>query len=874
MSRPQVSIERLPARRMSSEPREAMNCKSCRKRKIKCNRTRPSCEACTVFQCPCIYDAVPKKRGPKTDVLEALLRRVDGLERRLQEGKRPSSPSNEEGPPAKITSDGSNHARGEENRPPKLDPDSAPATQDEPVPASAVTQRSLQAQNLHHHALPLSPSTQPIFPSDSAVDTFFARINGKPFHILDESTTRQQLRLGQLPRCLSMAIYTITMRYDPKPIESETTLSRTVAECTRRTRQQVDPDQPSIEGIQTLLILSLALYANGQGKKAYMTLSNCIAMAIALDLFREVSPKMNISPSDREIRRRLLWTCYMLDRFMACGSKRPSLISDHSLSLRLPSWLSASSGLRVEGEMFNTGPNIQYSSDPRRKGQDPTALLIDITRILGITNQYLAAGGVKGDSHFPWHALSNLSKIRQQLDIWASGTQDIFASIETFFHHPESTTLLLSKLIYHLIHCLIYRPFLPIDLVELRGTGQHQSWQIDATNLCFAHANAIAELVELGRNNPLVEWPGFVSYCICTAATVHIHGVHYQGAEGDVFSFSSDFLTREMNQLSWLQSLWASAQYQRQLLQTLYSAHSELVRTLASNPLRFSPVFHLEDFFDRYTGYSFDDSFVKLTDLLTEDSPNDSSTFSQNTPAQYPSHNTAVSPFAYPQHRRQSTVQHQTLSPPKSHHTEPAPNSPGLNFAFPPQTIPVTQRPNQRPSELSLTVPEQQTLLSNNTGIQSQTSSSTFPFSPFPPPQDNMLNLFPATSPPPNPLYATFPFDPHHQLQNNPQGIIGSGATALTPGAQSQGSHGTSGSEAGSAEKDPFLLLLEQLAENEQNSLGAGPGELDFFLAAGNATLDGDKPDVTRELGDTGPQTNNGGGGASGNEKDAEHPRL
>lgn len=35
MARPQVSIERLPARRMSNEPRESMNCKSCRKRKVR-----------------------------------------------------------------------------------------------------------------------------------------------------------------------------------------------------------------------------------------------------------------------------------------------------------------------------------------------------------------------------------------------------------------------------------------------------------------------------------------------------------------------------------------------------------------------------------------------------------------------------------------------------------------------------------------------------------------------------------------------------------------------------------------------------------------------------------------------------------------------
>jgi hypothetical protein len=34
-------------------------------------------------------DATPKKRGPKPDVLEALLKRMDGLEKRLQDEKKP-----------------------------------------------------------------------------------------------------------------------------------------------------------------------------------------------------------------------------------------------------------------------------------------------------------------------------------------------------------------------------------------------------------------------------------------------------------------------------------------------------------------------------------------------------------------------------------------------------------------------------------------------------------------------------------------------------------------------------------------------------------------------------------------------------------------
>jgi len=223
-------------------------------------------------------------------------------------------------------------------------------------------------------------------------------------------------------------------------------------------------------------------------------------MAMALELHREFDLKTRVTPVEKEMRRRLFWTCYLMDRFMACGSKRPSLIADKCILLRLPSWTPGPTSLPVEGEFFQNGSNLQYHSGSGKKSQGSSGMLIDIVRILGITNRYLAAGGVKGDSHFPWHSLSNLSKIRQDLDIWASGTQDVFSSIDTLFGQPDSTTLVLSKLIYHLIHCLIYRPFLPIDLAELAGTGQHQSWQIEATNLCFLHANAIAELVELGKS--------------------------------------------------------------------------------------------------------------------------------------------------------------------------------------------------------------------------------------------------------------------------------------------------------------------------------------------------------------------------------------
>lgn len=351
---------------------------------------------------------------------------------------------------------------------------------------------------------------------------------------------------------------------------------------------------------------------------------------MALELHREMDVNARVTPIERETRRRLFWSCYLLDRFMVSGSKRPSLVTDKTILLRLPSWSPNPAALPVEGDFFQSGSNLQYFHGSGKRSQGSNGLLIDVARILGTTNQYLASGGAKGDSHFPWHSLSNLSKIRQDLDVWASGTEDAFSSLHSLFGHTDSTVLVLSKLIYHLVHCLIYRPFLPIDLSELAGSGQHQSWQIEATNMCFLHANAIAELVELGKQMASIEWPAFVGYCICTAGTVHVHGAHYSrhGITGEmnVFSSSPEFLSREMQQLSELRYSWASVQHQRETLQSIYDAHSELVKSVANNSIRYSPVFHLEDFFDRYANiggpggqsFSFDAANLSLADVIVD----------------------------------------------------------------------------------------------------------------------------------------------------------------------------------------------------------------------------------------------------------------
>ncbi|RAL58988.1 hypothetical protein DID88_009017 [Monilinia fructigena] len=683
-----------------------MNCKSCRKRKIKCNRLRPTCEACQVFQCPCIYDAVPKKRGPKTDVLEALLKRVDGLERKLRDEKKSNSPNNE--------GNGSSGGGEEEstNDDVKSKRPHLETTTSNIPDESAVYSPTLISEP--------SPSVQ----QDVLLDTYFVRCHGKSYHILDEGSIRQRIQANHIPTYLLYAIYAVSARYTSHP-NGYFAAIRLSEDYAHRSRAEVDIDEPSIDNLQTLLLLCISYTASGRGKKAYMMLSNALGMAVALELHR--------------------------------------------------------------------------------------------------------------DSHFPWHSLSNLSKIRQDLDIWASGTQDVFTSIDTLFGQPDSTTLVLSKLIYNLIHCLIYRPFLPIDLAELAGTGQHQSWQIEATNLCFLHANAIAELVEIGKQSVSIEWPAFVGYCICTAGTVHVHGAHYKGGrEGEVFSASADFLSREMQQLSELRYAWSSVQHQRETLQTIYGCHSDLVKSLGSNSMRFSPVFHLDDFFDRYNdlGQYFDGAHISFADVMAP------------SPEAYQGHDL----YAPTQVNRNGSINGGGAGPngPNDSATVASKRRPSLSARKRTLTNGLKERPLMSPTGLNKRSVEQLPLPHNGLLGHDTTSYSNEGNSM---PRISQISF---SSPRQN-QSQSYTFSPALSLNNNQDsnydpmfgmshlgsgenfsfgGMGGTSASmmreeVMTPGGRSNnGSTGTSGEE-----KDPFLSLLEQLAENEQQR--GGPSELDFFLGRG-----------------------------------------
>ena len=199
-----------------------------------------------------LEDAVPKKRGPKTDVLEALVKRVDGLEQKLKDQKKDSGDESGKGTDSNAAGigndnggNGNGHSPGPEqsanastSAPPASATTGNPASTEQPTSLSNNTQGTIEnddlATDVYGHSLPKDSNdfTDTAMP-DEAVDfsshenepeptltvqtdtllhTYFTRSHAKPFHILDEASFRQRLQLNQIPSYLLGSVCALASR--------------------------------------------------------------------------------------------------------------------------------------------------------------------------------------------------------------------------------------------------------------------------------------------------------------------------------------------------------------------------------------------------------------------------------------------------------------------------------------------------------------------------------------------------------------------------------------------------------------------------------------------------------------------------------------
>lgn len=224
----------------------------------------------------------------------------------------------------------------------------------------------------------------------------------------------------------------------------------------------------SVERVQALLMLGLYEWGQTQpntgGLGAWMFVGTAIRMAQFLKLgFMDKESKDasgrplgnrsrgSLSRSqvtlEREISRRTFFSCFILDRMLACGKDRLSVISPTDLVIRLPS-----SEDKFDLAMEAHTGFIEDRGDKLR-GTDDSVLsqFIRLVRLWGEISRYSVAGGRLVEQFPPWDHRTAFRRLREELMAFEDDLPDTFRfSRSNYFMHENHQ----ASSVYVLLHML------------------------------------------------------------------------------------------------------------------------------------------------------------------------------------------------------------------------------------------------------------------------------------------------------------------------------------------------------------------------------------------------------------------------------------
>lgn len=164
-------------------------------------------------------------------------------------------------------------------------------------------------------------------------------------------------RSGTAPPVLVLAVCAISARFSKHPaLRHDPPFLAGEAFASEARRQILKKfDTPNITNVTVCVLLGLHEFGTCQGGRSWAMAGMATRMAHAIQLHKEANNdplgKLHSRPAsdyfhqgeggymsfvDREIRRRCMWSCFILDRFTSSGTERPHLIAESEIEIQLP----------------------------------------------------------------------------------------------------------------------------------------------------------------------------------------------------------------------------------------------------------------------------------------------------------------------------------------------------------------------------------------------------------------------------------------------------------------------------------------------------------------------------------------------------------
>ncbi|PTU20682.1 hypothetical protein P175DRAFT_0437315 [Aspergillus ochraceoroseus IBT 24754] len=276
---------------------------------------------------------------------------------------------------------------------------------------------------------------------------------------------------------------------------------------------------PRLETVQARLGQCLYLLSSSRANECWYTFGTALQLVTAIGLHRRCPaklPKTGTTHLESELRRRILWSAYTLDKYLNVIFGRPRLLHDEDIDQEFP-------------DEVNDEDMLQ--EDPERRTGTADCMMIAsvlhfrIGRVLGeISRQFYTINPVCRDS-----PLEAAARITSDLERWKETAPPLFNAVRATSLIPplcRQSQVLQLAYCHAMIHATRY--FLLNDFTDLtrRPTAPHPL-VAKHVNKCIEAAEDVMNLVDsLAKQGVLVHSFWFTHHvCFCAIIVVYIHTI-------------------------------------------------------------------------------------------------------------------------------------------------------------------------------------------------------------------------------------------------------------------------------------------------------------------------------------------------------------
>ncbi|KAI1116987.1 fungal-specific transcription factor [Nemania sp. NC0429] len=603
-------------------------CIACRRKKIRCSGEKPACKHCLRSRIPCVYKVTTRKAAPRTDYMAMLDKRLKRMEDRIikivPKCEQDTSVSSVVRGMVKPVLPGTLSQGKQAGK--KRAADEAFGAELEhwargssrPRVDSSGKPTSLQVQEAEENKL-LFEGAESLPPKDlqeHLAEVFFDNIYGQAYHLLHKPSYIRKLKAGTLPPVLVLSVCAISARFSTHPKFIMTNNFLRGEEWAAPARDIVIRryEWPNITILTCLLLLGLHEFGTCHGGRSWSLGGQATRMAYALQLHKDLEydpmrpePSSQLSFIDREIRRRTMWACFLMDRFNSSGTDRPMFIKEETIRIQLPIkeklfQLDMPGPTEdLQGRVPHPVPSNEGQLSDAKDNMGVAAYMIRAIALWGRIIGFLNQGGKEIDERSMWETDSEYAGLLRQAEEFPDNLPDgLRYNAENL--HLHKTEGMANQFLF--LHISVQQNILFMNRFAVSspsGGSQAdvpQTFVTQAGSRAFAAANKISELFKDAE--PYMIAAPFVGYCAFLSSTVHIFGIFSGNAA--VETVAKRNLATNVRFLSKMKRYWGMFHFMAENLREQYKTCADAARqgTPANDNSTASPIFQYGDWFDRY----------------------------------------------------------------------------------------------------------------------------------------------------------------------------------------------------------------------------------------------------------------------------------